>query len=202
MDLSLPIAAISRRTDAAALQVLAASGDPLTGRQVARLAERSTPSNIRLALLRLAEVGLVTAVVRHDSVLYSANRDHLVWPAVEAALRARDELIERIRALATRHASNGVTVILYGSVAHGESDDDSDVDLVVIQRDGVVNREAFIDFLRTDVRTWTGNPAQIFEATPDEVRQMHRDGDPLVEAWRVGRHISGYTLAEVLDGRI
>src|SRR5688572_11646497 len=112
MDLSSPLTSLSRRTDAAALQVLAAAGEPLTGRQVARLANESTPSNIRLALLRLVDVGLVTSAPRQDAVLYTANREHLVWPAIESIISVREELAKRIREMTEKHASYGTTVLL------------------------------------------------------------------------------------------
>jgi len=195
MDLSAPLTALSRRTDAATLQVLASAGEPLTGRQVARLAGESTPSNIRLALLRLVDVGLVTSAPRQDAVLYTANREHLVWPAVVSALGVREELTRRIRVMTEKHASFGTTVMLYGSVARGDSDAESDVDLLVVQLPTAANRDAYLDFLRGDVRKWTGNTAQIFDATPDEVRRMSRSKDPLVDAWLAeGVHIAGIPL--------
>lgn len=199
MDLSLPLSAIARRTDAAALSVLAAAGEALTGRQIARLAEESTAANIRLALLRLVDAGLVFAAPRTDAVLYAANRRHIMWPAVEQALGARKLLLDNIRALVESKASLGTTVVLYGSVARGESSASSDVDLLLVQSESAITREYFADFLREDVRIWTGNTAQIFEITPDELRRMWGSGDPLVSAWlSEGLHIAGWTLGEHL----
>ncbi len=200
MDLSAPLTALARRTDAAALSVLAAAGEQLTGRQVARLAGESTPANIRTALLRLVDIGLVTSVARPDATLYSANRAHLIWPAVELALRARDQLIVNIRQMTEKHASYGTTVVLYGSVARGDADAQSDVDLLVIQEEHAVNREAYLDHLRADVRTWTGNRVQIFDAGPREVHRMWEARDPLVESWlREGRHVAGIPLETRLE---
>lgn len=200
MDLSSPLTALARRTDAAALSVLAAAGEPMTGRQVARLAGESTPSNIRIALLRLVDIGLVTSTARPDAVLYSANRSHLIWPAIESILSVRTRLIAQIKALAERHASSGTTVMLYGSVARGDADDESDVDLLVVSRPDVVNAEAFPEFLRIDVQKWTGNRAQVFEATPDDVRRMWRSRDPLIDSWLSdGILVSGLALENHLE---
>jgi predicted nucleotidyltransferase len=200
VDLSAPLTALARRTDAAALSVLAAAREPLTGRQVARLAGESTAANIRSALLRLVDIGLVTSAARPDAVLYAANREHLIWPAVEIALRAREDLADRIRRLTEKHASLGTTVLLYGSVARGEADADSDVDLLVVQEPHATNRESFPDYLRDDVRTWTGNRAQIFDATPEEIRQMWQAKDPLIDSWlREGQHVAGIPLETRLE---
>jgi len=199
MDISSPLGSLLKRTDAAALRVLALSGERLSGRQIARLAEESTPANIRLSLLRLTDVGLVTAAPRSDAILYAANRDHLLWPAIEIALDAEAELMRRIRAMTREHGFQFTTVVLYGSVARGDSDADSDVDLLVVQaREGGL-RQSYIDYLREDVQKWTGNRVQIFDASVDELRRMRETGDPIVASWlEEGRLVVGDDLRTIL----
>jgi predicted nucleotidyltransferase len=195
VDISSPLSSLLKRTDAATLRVLAQSGAPLSGRQIARLAEESTPANIRLSLLRLADVGLVVATPRSDATMYVANKEHLLWPAIEIALDAESELMRRIRAMTKEGGFQFTTVVLYGSVARGDSDAESDVDLLVVQaRDGTL-RQAYIDYLREDVQKWTGNRAQIFDLTVDDLRRMSQADDPIVTSWlEEGRLVVGEDL--------
>jgi predicted nucleotidyltransferase len=199
LDISSPLSSLLKRTDAAALRVLALSGERLSGRQIARLADESTPANIRLSLLRLTDVGLVIASPRSDAILYAANRDHLLWPAIEVALDAEQELMRRIRSMTKEHGFHFTTVVLYGSVARGDSDAESDVDLLVVQaREGAL-RQAYVDYLREDIQKWTGNRAQIFDASVEDIRRMWNAGDPIVSNWLdEGRLVVGDDLRVIL----
>ena len=137
MDLSAPLASFMNGLDAVTLRVVARSGAELSGRQIARVAGTGTPANVRLSLLRLVDIGLVTMVPAPHATMYSANRSHILWPAVEIAMSARQELNRRIAAFAEAYAPDGVTVALYGSVARGDSNKKSDIDLLVIFPDAV-----------------------------------------------------------------
>jgi hypothetical protein len=86
-------------------------------------------------------------------------------------------------------------------VARGDSDAESDVDLVVIQSPSSIAREYFPDFLRADIPKWTGNRAQVFDTTPNDVRQMWQAKDPLIDIWLTeGRHVCGIELESHLAG--
>ena len=100
MDLSAPLASFMNGLDAVTLRVVARAGANLSGRQIARLAGAGTPANVRLSLLRLVDIGLVTMVPAPHATMYSANRSHILWPAVEIAMSARLELNRRIAAFA------------------------------------------------------------------------------------------------------
>ncbi|TFC10386.1 nucleotidyltransferase domain-containing protein [Cryobacterium algoritolerans] len=171
--------------DAVALRVVARAGSELTGRQIARLAETGTPANVRLSLLRLVDIGLVISVPAPHATMFSANRSHVLWPAVEIAMNARQELNRRVAALADASAPEGVTVALYGSVARGDSTRTSDVDLLVVFPDEVAldDRDEFVTGLRDNVQLWTGNDAQIYDLTESALTRQKEDGDPIVDSW-------------------
>lgn len=185
MDLSAPLASFMNGLDAVALRVVARAGSELTGRQIARLAGTGTPANVRLSLLRLADIGLVISVPAPHATMYSANRSHILWPAVEIAMNARQELNKRVAAFADASAPEGVTVALYGSVARGDSTKMSDVDLLVVFPDEVAldDRDEFVTGLRDNVQLWTGNDAQIYDLTESSLAKQKEDGDPIVDSW-------------------
>jgi len=185
LDLSAPMASLLNNLDAVALRVVARAGSALSGRQIARLAGTGTPANIRLSLLRLIDIGLVSSVPTPHATLYSANRSHILWPAIEIVMNARAELIQRVKGLAETNVSAGATVALYGSVARGDSSAASDVDLLVIFPDTVTldDRDRFVTELRNKVQLWTGNDAQIYDLTTSALEKQREDGDPMIASW-------------------
>ena len=186
MNLSDPLSSFMGGLDAVALRVVARSNAEFTGRQVARLAAIGTPANIRLSLLRLAAIGLIRVVPTPHATMYSANREHILWPAIEIAINAREELGKRISGFADTTAPDGVTITLYGSVARKESTSESDVDLLVVFPDAVeLNvRDVFVTALRDGVQLWSGNDAQIYDVTESALSTLREEEDPIVASWR------------------
>lgn len=185
MDLSAPLASFMSGLDAVALRVVARAGSEITGRQVARIAGIGTPANIRLSLLRLVDIGLVISVPAPHATMYSANRSHILWPAVEIAISARKELNARIATFADANAPEDVVIVLYGSVARGESTKASDIDLLVVFPDTIAleSRDEFVTGLRDSVQLWTGNDAQVYDLTESSLMRQQKAGDPIVDSW-------------------
>jgi len=194
MDLSNPIATVFPSLDGDVLTVLARTTRPLTGRQVAELAHRGSQSGVRLTLIRLEEQGLVLADSAGRSMLYRANRDHLLWVVIEPLLRAAESALqllqERIVDVASSvlgaQASSATTIALFGSVARGTGTPASDIDLVVVLPDFVTDEggQAAIDQISQAVLGWTGNDCNVFTAKRELLRNMVTSGDPMIESWR------------------
>ena len=182
VDLSAPLSSFMDRLDAVALRVVARAGAELTGRQVARLAGTRTPANIRLSLRRLVDIGLVASAPAPHATMYSANRSHILWPAVEIAMNA---LNRSIASFADANGPEGVTVVLYGSVARGDATTMSDIDLLVVFLDTVTvdDRDEFVTGLRGSVQLWTGNDTQIYDVTESALARQREAGDPIVDCW-------------------
>lgn len=184
MDLETPLRTIASPVEAEALRVLAGADTEFTAAQVHRLAPSASPFGIRKALSRLAETGLVNSSRYGRTQTWRANREHLLWPAVETAVSARVRLLDRIRDAV--HREEGVTAYLYGSLARRESSPDSDVDVLLVFPDAHTT-EQIIDFandLSERIETWTGNRGQIFNVTQSELAEIVRRGDSIVESLR------------------
>lgn len=210
MDLSNPVSAVVPSLEGRVLVVLDRAATPLTGSRVADLVPGASNPGVRAALGRLVEQGTVLAERSSHAVLYRANREHLAWPAIEAAVRfaasALDALSDRIAALLTEHLGAGraarTTVALYGSVARRTSDRRSDVDLVVLTPDDVGPDEAerVVLGVTAGVERWTGNACSVYELSTDRLAALVRGGDPMVRSWlEDATTISGPDLRELLQ---
>lgn len=74
---------------------------------------------------------------------------------------------------------------LFGSVARGDADGDSDIDLLIVA-DDLESPEvhAHVARLQADVHSWTGNDMQLVEHTPVSWRKLVRGKSPFVSEIR------------------
>jgi predicted nucleotidyltransferase len=197
MNVSYPIKCVVPSLDAHVLEVLAGTTRALTGRQVHRLAGAGSDRGIRLVLGRLVRQGLAIAEDQGSSTLYTANRAHLAWPAVEQLVGLRTSLIEQ---LSSRVAGWGVRALhasMFGSAARQDGDEQSDIDLLLVRADDA-DDDSWNDQV-TALRKWatdaTGNPCQVFDVTISRFEEHVRAGDPLVADWRRdGLHLGGTSI--------
>ncbi|EPR75392.1 hypothetical protein ADILRU_2290 [Leifsonia rubra CMS 76R] len=175
------------------LTVLARTTRALTGRQIAELTHRGSQSGVRLTLMRLEEQGVVLAESAGRSMLYRANRDHLLWGAVEPLLRAaesalqslQEQIIDVVSSSLDPQVLGETSVALFGSVARGTSTVLSDIDLVVVFPDTIEEElgQAAINLVTEGVFRWTGNQCNVFVAKREPLRHMVSQGDPMIESW-------------------
>jgi predicted nucleotidyltransferase len=177
---------LSHPLDGAVLEVLARTTTrTLTGRQVASLAHEGSQQGVAKALARLVDHGLVKREQAGRAGLYTLNRDHLAAPAVEILVGLRAELFMRLRdeiegwKISAAHAS------VFGSTARGDGDPDSDIDLLIVRREGVDQEDpawrAQLDQLTEKVRGWTGNEVGLTEIAAPDVERLGRERPPVVE---------------------
>ena len=187
MDLTHPVHAVVPTLDGPVLEVLARTTRPLTGREVHRLASRGSPNGIRLALARLAEQGVVNTEERSTAVYYTANRDHLAWPAVETLTSLRRNLLERLRTELGSWQCAAIHASLFGSAARGDGDAASDIDVLLVRPDSVGEEDASwaeqVDRLRRHVAVWTGNRCHAFQVDRQRLAEHAEAGDPLIDSW-------------------
>lgn len=171
------IGSIIPTLEAVVLGVLDRTTAPMALREIHRLAGEGSLSGIRKALQRLVGSGVV--VIQGEPPRYSLNREHLAYPAVDVLTGMRETLFSRIRETAQRWKSPPDFVGVFGSVARGDADLDSDVDILVVGKVG----DAEVSALSDAVERWTGSPASVMVLLPDEIKEARRRGEPIIAEW-------------------
>jgi predicted nucleotidyltransferase len=195
MDWSMVTAALIPGLDGVVLGQLYRVQTPQSAADVHRRAGAGSLNGVRYALDRLADQGLVEVSKVGNTYGYLLNRDHVVYPAVAAALDALDpwgELTRRLSELVDEHLAAGpstarVSLALYGSTARREAGTGSDIDLLLVAPDDEPVVAAWLDgltdALHQKVPRWTGNDAHVYRVTAAALVDAARDRDPLVASW-------------------
>jgi len=189
MDLSFPLASVAPTLDAGVLQVLVATTVGCTAAEVHRRLGRGSDEGVRKVLARLVRQGVVLVETPARYPIYHLNREHVAVPHIEALTRVRGELFDRIREEVANWEVEPIHAGLFGSFARGTADSDSDIDVLLVRPAALADIEeaTWVEQLgRLDhqIRTWTGNAAQIIDLTLATLGQMARETDPLVDSWR------------------
>lgn len=158
----------------AVLAVLLRTGEPLTGRQIHGLvSDDYSLWSVQEALKALSQLGLVEVHTVGRAGAHTINEDH----SFVAPLRA---LVDPVAVLTTTISevidSDVQSVILFGSIARGEADADSDVDLAVIAAPTWDRRVELQDAIRTRL----GNDCDVLVFSEAEYRRAAEAGEPVV----------------------
>jgi len=158
----------------AVLSVLLRTGAPLTGRQVhALVGPDHSLWSVQEALKALTQLGIVETQAIGRAGMHTINEGHAAVPH----LRVLVDPIDMLRAaIAGVLGSDVESVIVFGSIARGEADRGSDIDLAVIARAGWDGRSDLEDAVRTSL----GNGCDVLVFTPDQFQQLARSGEPVV----------------------
>ena len=133
MDLGAPVLDVAPAVRGALLQALARLEQPVTRRQLAAAAGVS-PGNASAVIEDLIRAGLVNEAVAGRSSMVLLNRNHLSVGPLLALAGLRGELIRRLRERLSQWPDlEGAW--LFGSVARGDADGESDIDLLIIAHD-------------------------------------------------------------------
>lgn len=185
MDVSHPIRAVVPSLDGPVLEVLARVMRSMTGREINRLAGVGSPSGTQKVLARLVEQGVVRMEEHRSGIFYIGNREHLAWPAVEILVQIRRTFLSRLEFELKQWDPAPVHASLFGSMARGDGDSGSDIDILLIRPDGIDEDESpwadLVDHLRWQVEAWTGNHCHAFQIDMDRLAEHVSVGDPLVD---------------------
>jgi predicted nucleotidyltransferase len=163
---------------------LARTSRPLTGREVARLGRRGSQPSVQRALNQLASQGIVDARQAGRAILYTLNREHLAYPAVEILAGIRAELVRRLREAVEPWQIQPAHGSIFGSAARGDGGIDSDIDLFFVRPTGVDEEDptwrSQLERLVESVWRWTGNRVALSEIGRSEVVRLKRERPPVV----------------------
>ena len=203
MDVGSPYLAIFPRVWGATLLALHRTVAPMTGREVARRAGVSQPAALA-ALDHFVEHGLVRSQPAGRANLYSLNDEHLLVSAVDAAFGVRGLLVKQMAVQVSHWEVEPRHISLFGSMARGDGDTKSDVDILIVRPLLRGNSDEFVwngqvDAFAHQVELWTGNRAAIVELSLDELRSQHSEKRALLqEVRRDGIRVTGEPLDRVL----
>jgi predicted nucleotidyltransferase len=196
MDVRSPATALVSDLEAPILGVLTKTTKPLSGRQVARLADRSQ-NGTRQVLQRLTRHGLVQREDVATSALYRLNRDHIAFDAVIELVSLRAHLVKRLEREIASWAVAPVHASLFGSMARGDGDSESDIDILVVRPRGLSAESPHwheqLSRLREKTLAWTGNELGVTEIAELKLPQLLKQRPGLVHDLRR----DGITLAGV-----
>lgn len=184
MDLDSPLRTISPPVEAETLRVLASADTEFSAPEIHRLVESASAFGVRKALSRLADAGLVLSESRGSSTLWRGNRAHVLWPAIERAVDARRELIERMRSLFSQRQE--LAVYLYGSFARRSTTPESDIDILIVYPDSAANSD-IVDLAQgvsAQVESWTGHEGQVFATSRSALHDSIKRADAVLSSIR------------------
>ena len=205
MNLASPLRTLIPSLESAVLEVLVRTESQMSPTQIARLAPRGSRQGLTLALDRLVEHGLVVAEPANHGYGYRFNRGHVLAETVFGGIRAKTELVERLESAIATLDPQPMHVALFGSVARGDGDEGSDIDLFVLISSSVDVRDdedwkRQLRRLEDDVLVWTGNRLEPLVLTFDDLVQAVGDEEPIVDsllADAIGLH--GPPLRELVE---
>ncbi len=133
---------------------------------------RASQQTVQRALHVLVQLGIVTSTKAGSAYLYVLNEDHIAVEPLRQ-LASPLELLRRFIA-DTLDSRDAVTaVVVFGSVARGDSTHTSDVDLLVLA-DSSWDRRADV---KNAVETRFGSTCDVLQYTPEEYLQWAESGD-------------------------
>ena len=111
--------------------LLGAPDESFFTRQIARQIETSV-GTVQRELTRLADAGLIVRSALGSQVFYRANRDHPIFPELRALLAKTMGAFELLKKALAPLSARISFAFVYGSVARGQDNAASDIDLMVV----------------------------------------------------------------------
>ena len=188
------------------LRVLAKGELDFTGRQIADMAGLN-PQTCQNTLDRLNDLRLLAVRRVGRAYLYRLKSNNAIVNQMLAPLfnTEKNLLANELTKVANRLEGTAIAVILFGSVARGEEEPGSDIDLAVIVQDPETREAAqgLGDEILDELADVTGVVPTIIVWSKDEFKERYDSGDGLARSLlEEGRVVMGPPVYEILrDGK-
>ncbi|MGQ0623454.1 MAG: nucleotidyltransferase domain-containing protein [Sporichthyaceae bacterium] len=205
VDFAQPVQAMIPGAQGRILAVLAETSAELNLRTIARLSGVSVAHASRVMPL-LVELGVVERREAPPSALFRFVPENVASRAITALTRARQSVLDEIGSSAARLDPPPVSVVVFGSLARGEADSESDIDLLVVRPAEFTDEDpawrANLDAWRQRVTRLAGNSVEILETSETEIPRLLRGRKPLwADIQRDGVLLSGPPLSALKERR-
>lgn len=140
-------------------------------------------SSVRAALIALESIRLVAAIGSGRSRLYRMDAGHPLASDTDRLFKAEqgrfDAVLSSLTDAAATRGNDILSAWIYGSVARGNDGPGSDLDILIVARQGALARAetSLHEVMNAESDRLVFN-ASIVALEPDDVLRLHADGDP------------------------
>jgi predicted nucleotidyltransferase len=203
MDFVRPVEVVIPGVQGRVLAVLAETTAELNLRTIARLSGVSH-AQVSRVLPGLVELGLVERREAPPSSLFRLVPEHVATGPLIALSRGLDRVVTEMGRAAAVLPVAPVSLIVFGSLARGEADAESDIDAVFVRPVGVdESDEAWADSVeqwRSQIRRVSGSPVEVIEVGFEEIGARLRSGQAVWrDIRREGIVVHGRALDELAE---
>jgi predicted nucleotidyltransferase len=201
-------AVLGTTTKVRILRTLLPLTSPVSGTEARRLARVRSVKAMWASLEELTDLGILLRGQTRGTHLYRINREHHLAEPLAALFEAEASRTGEVRrALRSALESAGLTdavrsAVLYGSNARGEAEPRSDIDVLVVTRNGTdvgQVRDVLMDVGRS-IEACLGPSLSAYVLPESRVRERYQDGDPLMlTVASEGRELFGAPFREMAD---
>lgn len=201
MDFRNPVEAVILGAQGRVLAVFLETNGELNLRTIARLARVSIAQVSRM-LPGLVELGLIERREVPPSSLFRLVPDHVATRALVGLADARNVALNEMGRVASEIRPAPMSVIVFGSFARGDSEPDSDIDVIIVRPVDVDTEDARwieqIERWRTTVSRVVGNSVEILEVDAEQATFKLTGRSPMWrDVRRDGRVVFGHSLDEL-----
>ena len=194
MDFSRPMSVITPTVDGDVLTALAQADAAFTPGRLHKVIGRHSEDGVRRALRRLVRQGVVEDQAAGKAMLYRLNREHLAARSIIDLASLWETFTARLGERFLTWSVQPRVAVLFGSVARGAMELDSDVDIFVVRPTDAPASDGWdsdVRSLEDDATRWTGNDVRVLEMTEAHVERHGADEPVLRDILSEGVRLAG-----------